>query len=214
MKKPDQEIAYFLSRLDGFEFFLRRSDSHWREDLEEYKKSLEDASLHISKFEGRRDLYASLETEFPEYQRRANLMTLIALFEDFLNQLCLSVQEYTNILTSFATYEGNGVDKAKNYLKKVASINFPSQLTAWKKIKGACKIRNVIAHTAGHIHPIIHGKQIRIVATEQQLKSEEYARIHLKIKNEFVVEVLGNIREFSCELYKQINAMDRNKQKH
>jgi len=209
MKTPDQEVLYYRVKLDGFKFFLERSIDHWSEDLEKYKSSLSQSDMS-EPFNGRRDLYASLDSEFPQYQSRANLMILVAFFEDFLNQLALSIQDYKRLSTEFSSYnEGRGIDKFKNYFRKIASLRFPSELVAWNKIKNAQKIRNIIAHTDGHIHEIVHKEHLDIIKHSKGLEFDEYARIHLNIKNDYVIDTWKYMRRFATALYDSVKGMNK-----
>ena len=63
-------------------------------------------------------------------------------------------------------------------------------MTSWNKIIDAQNIRNIVAHNAGHLDKEIHEKQLKIVVKSSNLDYEEYARVHLNIKQVYLLEVI------------------------
>ena len=109
------------------------------------------------------DLASKLNDEFPQYQRKSYLIMLVSIFEDFMNQLCRSVEADLDIKASFTDFTGSGIERAKQYLSKLSTLSLPVSGKEWKHIKDAQAIRNVIAHAAGHIDKKAHAKQLKII---------------------------------------------------
>lgn len=94
MKSPEQEISYFYNEIEVFSDLIKLSERLWPEELSKYEPSLiDDDEKYGERFEHRRDLSNKLKSEYPQLQRRSYLVMLLALFEDFLNQLCYSLEK-------------------------------------------------------------------------------------------------------------------------
>jgi hypothetical protein len=115
---------------------------------------------------------------------------LVSLFEDYLNQLCNSLHFESEFCCSLKEYNGSGIERAKKYLVKIAKIGVPAGTKSWNKIIDARDIRNIVAHNAGHLDKEGHKKQLEIVARSSNLDSEECARVHLNIKQVYLLEVI------------------------
>ena len=207
MKTPTQEIAYFYNEIKGFSEFVQFSGRLWREELSKYQISLSDENeKYGERYDFRADFSSKLSSEFPQTQRRAYLVMLLALLEDFLNQLCLSVQEGQNLSKSLFDIEDKGIERAKKYLSENSKIELPLQSREWQSIKNSQTVRNVIVHSAGHLDLDKHKKAISIVSTSQSLESESFARVHLVIKEKYLVCLATDIERFCDNLLTQCEA--------
>lgn len=201
MKKPIQEVAYFFYELDAYKIFVEMSERHWIEEYEKYNLSLHtDNSELMHRFDYRSDLSANLSTEFPQYQRKSYLIMLLSIFEDFLNQLCISVKLEYKLNISYVDFAGKGIDRAKDYLNKATPLNFTANSKEWNKIKKAQLIRNIVVHAAGHMDPIKHKKELVIVSSEDFLESKSYARIHLLLSREYILELISDLKLLNKQL--------------
>ena len=99
-------------------------------------------------------------------------------------------------------YSGSGIERAKNYLRKVVKIEVPTGTFSWSKVIEARDIRNVIAHNAGHLDEELHSKQLEIVAKNFNLNSHQFARVHLEITQEYVVEVIEAMTSVVNDLWR------------
>lgn len=199
MKNPTQEVAYFYDEIKNFLEFVEFSERIWPEELSKYQISLSDENeKYGERYDFRNDLSSKLSSEFPQTQRRAYLVMLLALLEDFLNQLCLSFQESQNLSKSLFDIEGNGIERAKKYLSENSRIELPLQSREWQSIKNSQTVRNVVVHSAGHLNLDKHKKAISIVSASQCLESESFARVDLVIKESYLKELASDIKIF-CE---------------
>ncbi|MDO6783264.1 hypothetical protein Q4583_03990 [Neptunomonas phycophila] len=199
MKTPTQEIAYFYNEIKVFSELVQFSERVWPEELAKYQISLADENeKYGDRYDFRTDLSSKLSSEFPQTQRRAYLVMLLALLEDFLNQLCLSVQESQRLSKSLFDIKGKGIERAKKYLTENSRITLPFQSREWQSIKNSQSVRNIIVHSAGHLDLDKHKKTISIVSAAQNLESEPFARVHLVIKESYILELTSDIEVF-CE---------------
>jgi hypothetical protein len=194
---PINQCGYFLSALDDFKELITASERYWPEELCLYKDSLEseDDKLPI-RFGYRRDQWANLESEFPQLQRKSYLVMLMALFEDFLKQLCEAIKDEENIQASIFNSKHSGIDAAKEYIKKNASFNFPCDTQEWVNILNSQKIRNVVVHAAGFPIEERHASQIKIIKNSGDLLViEECSRKHLILGEKYLYTVIETMEK-------------------
>ncbi|MCV2885578.1 hypothetical protein OE749_12835 [Aestuariibacter sp. AA17] len=206
MQKSEQVSPYFLYDLERFRTFVELSTRHWNEEAIKYAQSdIEtDEGSCWDRYEYRTDLSTHFNEIFPQYQKQSYLLMLVSLFEDYLNQLCNSLHFENEFCCSLKEYSGSGIERAKKYLVKIANITVPTGTKDWSQIIDARDIRNIIAHNAGHLDQESHKKQMKIVSKSQHLNSEQYARIHLNIENEYLLEVIGAMEEVAKVLWDEI----------
>jgi hypothetical protein len=115
---PVQVSIYFMQQLESFRVFIELSERQWREESTSYERSLnidEDEALSWERYGYRNDLAANITQEFPQYQRQSQLIMLISLFEDYLNQLCLSFKKANRSNVALTDIKGSGIERAKTY---------------------------------------------------------------------------------------------------
>ena len=192
MQKSEQVSPYFLYDLERFRIFVELSDRHWEEESIKYNESdIEtDERTCWDRYRYRSDLSAHFQEIFPQYQKQSYLLMLESLFEDYLNQLCNSLHFENDFCCSLKEYNGSGIERAKRYLVKIAKISVPTEIKSWNQIIDARDIRNIVAHNAGHLDKESHKKQLKIVNKSPNLDAEEYARVHLNIKQAYLFEVI------------------------
>ncbi|TOH91112.1 hypothetical protein CGI70_23555, partial [Vibrio parahaemolyticus] len=100
-------------------------------------------------------------------------------------------------------YSGSGIERAKNYLRKVAKIEVPTGTVSWGKVVEARDIRNIIAHNAGHLDKELHSKQFRIVAKNLNLNSHQFARVHLEVTQVYIFEIIDAMTSVVNELWRE-----------
>ncbi|WP_251977611.1 hypothetical protein [Salinicola avicenniae] len=139
---------------------------------------------------------------FPQYQKQSFLLILVSLFEDYLNQLCHGFNFEKDLNCVLKDYPGLGVEREKNYLRKVAGIEVPTGAVSWGRVVEARDIRNIIAHNAGHLDEELHSKQLRIVAKSLSLNSHKFARVHLEVTQVSIFEIIEAMTSVAKELWR------------
>ena len=205
MQKSEQVSPYFLYDLERFRIFVELSDRHWKEESIKYNESdiESDEPTCWDRYKYRNDLSVQFDEIFPQYQKQSYLLMLVSLFEDYLNQLCNSLHFESEFCCSLKEYNGSGIERAKKYLVKIAKISVPTGNKSWNKIIDARDIRNIVAHNAGHLDKEGHKKQLQIVARSSNLDSEEYARVHLNIKQVYLLEVIEAMESIAKVLWSE-----------
>jgi hypothetical protein len=116
--------------------------------------------------------------------------------------LCHSFYFEKGLSCTLKAYSGSGIERAKNYLRKVAKIEVPTGTASWSKVIEARDIRNIIAHNAGHLNEELHSKQLRIVAKNLNLNSHQFARVHLEVTQVYVFEVIEAMTSLVNEIWR------------
>lgn len=205
MKKSDQVSLYFLKDLDYFRVFSDLSELHWEEELATYNKSDLEANEGIcwDRYRYRGDLGAQFQTVFPQHQKQSFLLMLVSIFEDYLNHLCLSLHLERKLCCSLRDYHGRGIERAYKYLNKVADFNVDGGTSSWEKVKEARDVRNIIAHNAGYIDEELHKKQLQIVERNSNLNYHKHARVHLEVKQAYILEVIEAMNTIANALWRK-----------
>ena len=202
MKKSDQVAPYFLYDLDKIRVFIELSERHWKEESIKYNESdLEtDEATCRDRYKYRNDLSAHFDSIFPQYQKQSYLVMLVSLFEDYLNQFCHNLYLEKALCCKLKDYDGGGIERAKKYLTKVALVKIPTGTQFWQRIIEARDLRNIVAHNAGHLDEELHKKHFQIVANNEHLESEKFARVHLDVKQSYLFEIVDAMENFAKEI--------------
>jgi hypothetical protein len=150
-KSSYQHLAYFLHRLGRLKNYVQFSEANWEEKLASYNQSLANDELNLKSFGGRRDHWADLANEFPQYYRKASFLMIFAMFEDDLTQFCQAIRAEQKLTTTVFETDGRGIERAKAYLAKTAGFSFTAKIAEWQKIKIYGVLRNVLIHAAGYL---------------------------------------------------------------
>lgn len=202
---PVQVSAYFMQKLESFRVFIELSERQWREESSSYEQSLnidEHEALSWDRYRYRNDLTAKSTQEFPQYQRQSQLIMIVSLFEDYLNQLCVSFETANALDGELSNIKGRGIQRAKSYLKKVVGIPFPSDDDSSKKILEAQLIRNIVAHNAAHLDEVKHAEHLKVVRADDNLDAEVFARLHLIIEAGYLASLVSAMEGHAAALQK------------
>ncbi len=104
------------------------------------------------------DGYSPLHNKYPlainafeQIQWRSNFLVLYSLFEYVLNEICYVIEKKSNLSLTLKDIHGAGIERARNYLVKVARVEMPFQSKHWQRAKLLSDIRNKIVHGNGEI---------------------------------------------------------------
>jgi hypothetical protein len=207
MKTPPQQLAYFLYKLRRFKNYVAFSEQAWEHYLAEYDRSLADDKLNAAKFGGKRDHWADLAEVFPQYHRRASFLMLFAMFEDDFNQLCRSIEVGRRLSSSLKETLGQGVERAKVWLKKVAGLDLAAIAPEWTKIRQFRDLRNVLVHAAGFLEAESpQHKRVRKLAEVEGsgLELQHHARTEVILRSDFLPMVIRTLEAFYGSLLSAI----------
>jgi len=103
--------------------------------LASYSQSLANDEVNVKSFGGRRDHWADLADEFPQYHRKASFLMIFAMLEDDLTQFCKAIAAEQALKTTVFDSEGRGIERAKTYLTIIARFTFRANTRDWQTIK-------------------------------------------------------------------------------
>ncbi|WP_298723100.1 hypothetical protein [uncultured Oceanisphaera sp.] len=135
--------------------FISSSLSHAVDDLKKnYSQEIEKVSPeHRDLFEGvLQDEHWNLTSQYPKFLWHSHYLLLYGLFETILNSYCSIAAQKVDSNLKLKDLSGQGIERAKNYLSKVAGLERCFNTCEWQEIKLAGEIRNVIAHAAGKLN--------------------------------------------------------------
>ncbi|MDB4908081.1 MAG: hypothetical protein JWO05_2865 [Gemmatimonadetes bacterium] len=97
--------------------------------------------------------YYELADELPTLLRYSVLTGADSGLEVFLNDTCETYANVHKASVSLGDLRGAGIERARDYLKKVARIPFPDTAPEWTILKRLHQLRNAIIHADGYIPP-------------------------------------------------------------
>lgn len=148
------------------------------------------------------DEYHQLSKIFPNILRSSLFIMHYAFFESQLSNLCKSLQKQFSYPIKLTELRGKGIDRAKDYMKKIGKIiNFPDQTPAWNNIKRYEDIRNFVMHKASKLD---ESKQVKKVETFINAKSsiDLDPLKNIQFAKSFCPEVNNTLQSFFNELFK------------
>lgn len=111
---------------------------------------------HVELFEGFGSDSYNVESlwkdTFPSLLRRSAVLTVYGYFEHELVRLCNRFKKEKKFQLSLTDLKGDGIERAVNYLWKVANLNVHKGTEVWQSMNRVRLIRNAVAHRDGGIH--------------------------------------------------------------
>jgi hypothetical protein len=124
---------------------------------------------------------------------------LFAMFEDDLNQFCRSIAAERKLTRSLKETPGQGIERAKVWLEKVAGIDLTAIRPEWMKIRQFRDLRNVLVHAAGFLDPENpqHKRVAKLTEVEgSDLELQRHARTEVILTSEFLPMMIGTFGAF------------------
>jgi hypothetical protein len=97
--------------------------------------------------------FLELGDELPTVLRYAVLTAADTAAEAFLNRTCEAYAEVTSTKIRVTDLKGSGIQRARDYLKKVAAVGFPGDESIWTTVTRLHELRNAIVHADGVVAP-------------------------------------------------------------
>jgi len=95
------------------------------------------------------DEYETTVEILPRVQWNAQLLVAYSTFEGILQSLCNIVEKRCKLPISFKDLGGAGIQRAADYLRKMADVRSPFETSEWQRALLLGELRNKIAHTNG-----------------------------------------------------------------
>ena len=134
--------------------------------------------------------------------RRSTLVSIYSFLENSLNHLCKHLWHRENYPVKLNDLKGDGVTRAKNYLDKLAKVDFQSMNSEWSHIQEVNKIRNCIVHCEGNIHIARNTESLeKIINNSKHLSLQNH--LNIKVEHEYIDLTLTKVEVFLQKLYTQ-----------
>lgn len=128
--------------LDAEVVNLKQKYEELRKDCESYEK--------FQFFEEAYEQYLEISEVYPQIQRKSELICIYSVLENSLNNLCALFQSVNKSPLKLRDLgEKDIIKRAKVYLTKVMTVQFPEDHSSWKEVTMIQKIRNKFVHEEG-----------------------------------------------------------------
>jgi len=135
--------------------------------------------------------------------RKSTLVSIYSYLENSLNNLCRRLYKKQKYPIKYTDLRGKGIERAKNYLKKLNKVDFDPLNTEWSHLNALNKIRNCIVHSEGDIKYYGNREEINTLAEHNphlSIKDDRY----LKVSRKYVDNCITTTEEFLVKLYHQV----------
>ena len=95
------------------------------------------------------DLLMEIEFIHLRMHRYSAILATYAYLEIAMNNICHEVERRLNLLVSVSDFKGDGVQRSKAYLEKLAGFDFNIINPVWSRVLLLSKVRNCIMHANG-----------------------------------------------------------------
>lgn len=205
-REIDERLEEFERYLRTMEEFLEReskatSDEQARfyEVMHQEGKDIDDYTYNLVEIRYSDNLL-DLDYYFPDLLSQSFLVNLIAYLEAVLNAICRHYEKQRGLSLGLRDVSGRGIRRARNYIKKVAQVDFPDNTQEWRDILKYSELRNCIVHNDAKIDEKFRSRNIdefkRFLQERQSAGLLVLTNDHLILYPSFCNEVLETVRRF------------------
>ncbi|MHA7767548.1 hypothetical protein [Bacillus atrophaeus] len=130
--------------------------------------------------------------------RNSLFISVYSFLEEKVIDLCNQPDETSIKLDDL---QGNGINRASLFIKKVKKDDFPDDTKEWHFIQNANQIRNCIVHCGGDIEKAKNPKRIRNAVNELE-NVFEGRHDKVLLDKDFCIEFIKVVEKFLRDLYK------------
>lgn len=149
------------------------------------------------------DDYHQFSRIFPNILRSSLFIMLYSFLENQLVNLCGKFHRQYGYTIKLTDLRGEGIVRAKNYLKKVVKIDFPDQTPSWDDIIMYNRMRNFIVHNGGQLDNNDQAKQVESFISARPSITLDHLR-NIQFSKDFCGEVINTLRSFFGDLLKPL----------
>ena len=193
------------SEIEELQEYIQNFERWFEDGLIRLKKMYEEKMKKYSKldlFEG--DFFAEEYEKikrFWRYFRYSVIVLIFSILEHLLEKICNIVKHFKGLSLNPSDLKGQGIERAKNFIRKACKIPFPSDSSEWKFIQDLLKVRNCIVHVNGKIDEYKEPDELKNVINRiSGLDSDEYG--YVMIKKNFCQNCLTILKSFCIKSVK------------
>jgi hypothetical protein len=202
-----QHIYYCLNYLKEYQRYFEKNELLLAEEFEKYQNYLKDDNLYQKygeRFNWQQNHFADLSDTFPDNQRKTTFTAIFSFFEYKLNELCDLFMKRRGLSLRFTDLEGVGINRARTYLIKVASINIADS-RSWGLIKDYQSIRNLIVHSNSEVDEP-NDKRLKYFIKSNLIVLNNYLSYHqFSLKKEFVLDFVNHLEKYFTEVLEVVS---------
>lgn len=144
---------------------------------------------------------------FPQLIRISAFLQMYFAFENGLNHYCNAHSNKLGTKITVYDFNGSGITRAKNFLRKVApNIDEPFKTKEWQQIKTFSTLRNKLVHEDGYFNDENVKDFKKTEATPPGVEFTETSnesKLKIILKKDFIYHVYNTLLTFINNLQKQ-----------
>jgi len=150
------------------------------------------------------DEVVSFQYEYPKILRYSLFVHSYRLLERKLLEIAIHYQQTGHLDLSPSELSDKGIEQARTYLKKVASVQFP-ETESWQDITTLQLIRNLIVHNEGELRKNHEKERRKITGFVKKWKGDVAIEgDSIGLSQTFVFHVLHTVNAFFKELFAKL----------
>ena len=196
-------------RLEEFRQYTSEIESKFNSDKNALSNSYNKAIKGLSEEETKEvddyfsDDYYIIEEIHVGLYRKSTLVSIYSFLENSMNSLCRPLYTSYEYPVKVDDLKGDGIVRAKDYLEKLANVDFSALNGEWSNLMTLNKIRNCIVHSEGNIKGSKSSPQLLNIIESNpnlSLRNERY----IKVEREFIDFCIDKVENFLNMLYQQV----------
>ncbi|MEB1806610.1 MAG: hypothetical protein LPK26_04755 [Bacillaceae bacterium] len=170
--------------LNDFRDYSKIVEQQFKDSLQKFEKEASELTPDEQEeyFDHYYDEWSPFKNDFPKIHRSSLFISIYSFLESALINLCKRSYGKYHLSSTYEDISGNGIERAKIYLTKVAEIDFPSNTKEWQFIKLCNDIRNCIVHNQSYLN----SDSKKAEKLENQLKKTPL--INVDVSGEITIE--------------------------
>ncbi|MEY2196747.1 hypothetical protein AB7942_29140 [Neobacillus sp. BF23-41] len=215
IRRPILGFAEFLFdyKMDTLEDLIKNMEYSLAKDLDNFEKYVEEQAKEYNEeqkqeyYDYMSDEYWKYKDDYPQIVRKSFFLQAYFSFEHLLIEICKHFKRKLDLKLEVKDINGQGLERSKIYISKVIGVSSPFQTPNWTKIQHYNQIRNSFVHNAGEYDE--NNKKHK--AAHQQLKNVDVKNFEFMFNEEFCIEVINTLREFTKLIRSEFETVGNNK---
>ncbi|MCY8484833.1 hypothetical protein MOC97_04925, partial [Bacillus atrophaeus] len=138
---------------------------------------------------------------YPQLIRKTIFLQTYFIFETYLNSLSDEHKRHSNTALSYKDMKGQGIERAKLYLRKVCNVNAePFSTNEWKRIIDYNTLRNAFVHNNGIVDKSKLKSDTQGLTLTKNSRRKDSTLCLIELQRDFLDEVFKTMREFGNKL--------------
>lgn len=212
--EPDEAVVIIyhgnlIKRLEEFRKYSHELEIKFENDVNNLadkfgltNSSINDKSSLILNILFSRE-YRTIQDIFIGTYRKSTLVSIYSFLENTMRSLCEYIYEVNEYPIKLDDLKGDGIQRSKEYLEKMAKIKFDSINSSWSNLQNLNALRNCIVHTEGDIKNFKRSQKLKNIVENNDYLSLERDR-DIVIEREFIDETINEVEKLIDYLFFKI----------